>query len=405
MPVFAYKAIDGASGTIIADSPRTARDALRCRGITIHAIESSSTLREQRAHRGKLTTWSLGMLRKRRESQTVALIRDLTTMLSIGVPILESLDTSIRQQRGAIRSAVQVLRDDIANGLSLAEAMTRQPELFDELCTNIVEVGENTGSLPSALEQLADFKERSLQFHNKVGSALLYPALVMLMALGVSLFLMTVVVPRLLKGLLEAGREIPLPTRLVKSASDLVLDWWWLLLILIVACIAITAVAMSTKTGLRLYHGLLLRIPVVGAMVRKQAVVRLSVVLAALLRSGVVFVNALSVAERVTKNRVIRKALSDCRTAVSAGGDIAPALDKTGVFPPTVIQVFTVGQHSGELEKMLERLAADYDRQLTTAAQRLTTILEPVLILVMVAIVGLIAFATILPMLEASHVL
>ncbi len=404
MPVFAYRAIDGVTGTIIADSPRTARDALRSRGITIHSIQHSDPSPAPGVP-GLVSGLSLGLLRKRRESKAVAFIRDLATMLAIGVPILESLDTSIRQQRGAMRCSIQILRDDIANGLSLAEAMARQPRLFDELCTSIVEVGESTGSLPEALEQLADFKERSLQFRNKVGGALLYPAIVLMMALGVSIFLMTVVVPRLLTGLLEAGRDVPLATQIVKTTSDALLDWWWLMLIIVMTFVAMIAALLSTENGLRLYHGLILRIPGVGSMVRKQAVVRLSVVLSALLRSGVVFVSALGVAERVTRNRVIRDALAGCRSAVTGGGDIAPALEKAAVFPPTVIQVFTVGQHSGELEKMLDRLALDYDRQLTTAAQRLTTILEPVLILVMVAVVGLIAFATILPMLEASRVL
>ncbi len=397
MPVYAYIAIDGNAGTVIADTPRSAREALRSRGLTVRCIKPSRTAPSK--------SLSIGILRRRTEAKTVALIRDWATLLAIGTSILETLDTSIDQLSGSLRANVQNLRDDVANGLSLAEAMQRQPRLFDELCVHIVEVGENTGSLPDALEQLADFKERTHQFRNKVLGALLYPAIVFAMAIGVSVFLMTVVVPRLLNNLVEAGQTVPLITQVVKVISDFMLDGWWAILIAVLLLTLFTTALLRTEKGLYLFHRLLLRLPLIGSMTRKQAIVRMAIILATLLRSGVEFVHALGIVGRITPNRVLRKALADCQQAITGGREIAPALDTTRVFPPTVIQVFSVGQQSGELEKMLERLARNYDNQLNTATHRLTTILEPLLILVMVAIVGVIAFATILPMLEASNAL
>jgi type II secretory pathway component PulF len=151
------------------------------------------------------------------------------------------------------------------------------------------------------------------------------------------------------------------------------------------------------------WHRAQLRIPVVGDLLRKQAIVRLSVVLSALLRSGVVFVRALEISRAATPNLVLKDALSKCEQAVGAGRDISGALEETGAFPPVVVQVVSVGQHSGRLEEMLDRLATDYDRQVATAAGRLTALLEPALILVLVVIVGFIVLATILPMLEAAN--
>ena len=145
-----------------------------------------------------------------------------------------------------------------------------------------------------------------------------------------------------------------------------------------------------------------MRVPVVGDLLRKQAVVRIAVVMSALLKSGIVFVRAIEIAQRSTRNVVLRDALARCERAVTRGQDIGEALADTAAFPPLVVQVFAVGQQSGRLEEMLDRLAKDYDRQLTTASQRLTAVLEPLLILAMVVLVGFIAFATILPMLEAA---
>jgi type II secretory pathway component PulF len=281
--------------------------------------------------------------------------------------------------------------------------MREQPNVFDDLCGSITEVGESTGTLDAALERVAEFKERSLALRSKLGTVLLYPSIVLMMAIGVSVLLMTVVVPNLLGTLTESGRPLPLPTRVVKFVSDFLVGYWWALL----------AAGLGVIIGIRLlvrvprvrlaWHRAQLRIPIVGDLLRKQAIVRLSVILSTLLRSGVVFVRALEIARQATPNLVLNGALRRCEEAVVAGRDISGALEATRAFPPVVVQIVSVGQHSGRLEEMLERLAADYDRQVATAAQRLTALLEPALILVLVVIVGFIVLATILPMLEAAN--
>lgn len=401
MAVFAFKALDAnlstVRGTIVADTPRQARESLRARGLTIQAIA------DERSALGWGTwRWRWG---SRPTSSVVSWVRELATLLAVGVPLLEAIDTIAKQYRGSFHNVLLMLRDRVASGASLAEAMRDHPAVFDALCLHLVEVGENAGTLESSLDRLAEFKERSLHLKNRVASALMYPAFVLVIGVLVSVFLMTFVVPNLLSALLEAGREPPLATRVVKAISDFLLNWWWLLLAAAGALALAVRAALLNEQGRTAWHRLQLRIPVLGDMLRKQAVSRIALVVATLIRSGVVFDKAVRIAASTTPNRVFRDALRRCETAVVAGKDIAEALEETGAFPAPAVRVFAAGQQTGRLDEMLDRLATDYDRQVATASQRLTTFLEPVLIVLLAVIVGWVAFATIMPILEAGDVL
>lgn len=413
MAVFSYKAVDHndamVRGTVVADTARQARDLLRARGLEIEKIVQAGRTSASVALPGVLRGLSQINLhqpfQRRNTAGVTTFIRELSTLLSVGLPLLESIDTIIRQQKGAFRTSLQRLRDRVSSGVGLAEAMREDPALFDDLCVSITEVGENAGTLDRVLEQLAQFKESAARFRNRVGNALLYPAIVLLVGLGVSIFLMTFVVPNLLEALADSGKALPLPTRIVKSVSDLLIHRWWAIVIVVVASGFVWMVVLSSERGRLTWHRFQLRIPIVGDLIRKQNVGRVVMVLSTLLRSGVVFEKAIQIAQRTTNNLVIRAALVDCEQAVKAGGDISASLDKGSVFPATAVQVFAVGQQSGKLEQMLERLAYDYDKQVDAGASRLVAVLEPVMILLLAVIVGTIAFATILPILEAGDVL
>ena len=399
MPVFAYKAAtnDGAlsAGTLLADTARAARDLLRERGLS--ALEVIP-------QRSSAPAIQLPLLRRRHTGKVATLVGELATMLGVGVPLTEALDTLARHHRGNFKICVLQLRERVNSGASLASSMAEQPLLFDELSVAIVEVGENSGTLDTALTRLSDFKDRSLQIKSKLGTALLYPAVVLLMAVSVAIFLMTQVVPNLLAALLTEHRQLPWATHVVKGVSDLLLGHWLsMAAVAILICIAVRMV-LSTPQGRRNWHAAQLRIPVVGELIRKQAVVRLATVLATLMRSGVPFVRAVEVAAKLTPNLVLRESLGRLCAGVGAGAELGKALERAGAFPPLLTQVFTVGQQSGRLEEMLDKLATDYDRQVATATARLTSLIEPLLILCLVVIVGFIAFATILPMLEAANV-
>jgi len=403
MAVYQYIAIAGGGdttpirGLVTADSPRQARDQLRDRGLVIRDVTEQTPARGQSLIGRYLTA--------RQGSKVTGLLQELATLLGAGIPLLEALDTISRQHTGRFQQAILLLRDHVAAGGSLAEAMGQQPLLFDALCLNIVEVGENAGTLDVSLQRLVAYRRRVSTMKNRVGSALIYPAIVLTVALALSIFMMTFVMPQILSVLEQSGQQLPLATVIVKAISDLLLNWWWALLLGGAALgMALTAVLRSERGGMA-WHRWQLRIPVIGDLIRKQAIGRMAMVMATLLKSDLTFVRAVRIAQRTVRNRVLGRALVDCEQAVYAGRDISAALEKTAAFPPLVVQVFAVGQASGRLETMLEDLAEDYDTQVEIASNRLTALLEPVMMVFLAITVGFIAFATILPILEAGDVL
>lgn len=408
MALYSYQALNAQAreitGTVTAETPRQARDLLREQGLE---IEQVWPIHDRRSAVG-VGHWQTLVRRwqaSRQSSQVTELIRELATLLGVGVPLLEALETLSQSRQGPMQQSIWLLKDRIAAGAGLAEAMQDQPCLFDEMGISLVEVGQHTGTLEEVLEQWADFRQKSEQWKGRLFSVLMYPVLVLCMAVGVSLFLMTFVVPKILGTLQEMGRPMPWATRVVKSISDEILHRGWLWGLLLLMLVGLLVWIYRTPWGRQAWHRWQWRWPLFGPLLRWQAISRLSLVLATLLKSGIVFERALPIVRQSTQNRWLNRALEQCEEAIRAGRDIAPALQQTQIFPPAVIHVFAVGQQSGRLEEMLERLSRDYDRQATLASQRLTAALEPLLIVLLAVIVGFIAFATFLPILEAGRVM
>lgn len=402
MAVYTYRAINArrerVQGTISSESPRQAREQLRDGGLIVQKVV------EHRKQPRKKLGWSFIPL-PRDTATTTSSIRELSTLLAVGVPLLESLDTLVAQHRGRYRTCLLLLRESVASGGGLATAMAQQPQVFDALSIQMAEVGENSGTLDVVLGKLAEFKQRALELKDRVVSALLYPAIVLSVAVGVSVFLMTVVVPGLLENLIESGRTLPWPTRILKTCSDILLaHGGWLLLAGIAAALAVTT-SFRTERGKRIWNHALLRIPLIGTMSQKQELAKTSLIISTLMNSGIEFLQALEIAKRTTSSPLLRDALQRCEQQVGAGQDIGEALAESSYIPPMVVHIFTVGQTSGQLEQMLERLSEDYDRQVASMAGRLSSVLEPILILVLAVFVGFILFATMLPILEAGNVL
>ena len=403
MGVFKYSAIDAANdlvkGTIPADTARQARELLRLRGLSIQSIESQKENRDGLLNLGKL-------LRSKSSSRNVTTAaRELATLLSAGIPLLEALETIAQQARGSFRTSLLMVQDRVRSGIGLAEAMREQPAVFDELATQMVEVGENAGNLHAVLDQLANFQEKYHNLKDRVFTAMLYPMIVLFFGIAVSIFLMSFVVPMLLDNLLGAGQALPWPTRLLRAISDTIAKYGvWGFGAFCIA-ISLTFITIQTDKGKLAWHRLLLRLPLFGQMARKQSISRIAMIMSTLLKSGIVFVKSAEIAGDSTKNLVMKRALRDVTDAVGAGRDIGDSLAASDAFPPMVVQIFSVGQRSGTLDVMLDRLASDYDRQVATLSARLVTILEPLLIVFLAVFVGFILFATILPILEAGNVL
>jgi type II secretory pathway component PulF len=388
MPVFSYRAIDKSraarQGEINSDSPRQARQQLRDMGLRVTELSQVS--------RSNRKDFSIPSIFKRSWNHwLVGFSSELATLISVGVPLVEALETLSQQYQGKSKSILLHLKDDVSSGRSIADAMKRQPEVFDSLTIKMLEVGQNTGNLDEILRQVSEFKRRSHEFKDRVLSALLYPLIIVAVSLGVSVFLMTVVVPML-------------PTRILQFGSNLLSQHgWWLGIVLLVSVIGIW-LGIQTGKGRRFRDRFFLRIPLIGAMGQKQEISRIALVIATLMKSNVEFLPSVAIAKGTTKNTLLCDALDSCSRDVESGKEIGKSLGQSSYFPPMVVQVFTVGQQSGRMEEMLFRLSKDYDQQVESLSGRLSTVIEPALILILSFFIGFIMFATLMPMMEAGNV-
>lgn len=396
MPVFQYKALDEkgvvSKGTIRSETPRAARDLLRGQGLQVSHLHEAD---QQTASRWLSPS----------KATIAQSLSDLAVLLGVGVPLDEALQTLAHQSRGMLKSIWQRVLDDVSSGRSLADTLTEQSAVFDPLTIAMVQVGENAGNLDEILSQLGRFQQRSAAQKGKVINAILYPGIILLVAGVVTLFLMTNVLPSLLENLSDLGKDLPWPTRILQSVSGFLTTYWpWLLGFLGLAVTVFLGLRTS-PAGKMVLDRLWLRLPVVGPMIVKQEISRVALVLSVLLRSGMEFVRAIELAESSTSNAMIRKSMVECREATKRGRDISEALKNQKWMPPVVVQVFAMGQASGRLEELLDKLANDYDQQVETMVNRLSGLIEPVLIVILSVVIGFVVFATFLPILEAGNVL
>ncbi|NNE00377.1 MAG: type II secretion system F family protein [Pirellulaceae bacterium] len=401
MAVFAYSGINEqrlpTKGTVAAETPRQARDLLRARGVRVQDLKPCASAQ-------RVGLFSRLMMARARQ-QWATSVHELAMLLHAGIPLLEAIDTIAMQSRGSFRMAMLNLRDRVAAGSSLAEAMSLQSELFDAASIHLVEVGENSGTLEHVLTTLAEFKQRMQQVKDEVFTALMYPVFLIVFGTAAALFLMTSVMPPLLENLQETLDTLPWPTQIVKAFSDLLMTYGWLLALIAITGLVSLTLVMRTDAGRRLFHRWFLRLPIIGPMAVKQGVSRIAMIVGTLTRSGVVLTKAVDLAAKSTNNLVLRDALQECGDRIGAGEEVATALERSNVFPPLAVRVFSVGQESGKLDEMLLRLSDDYERQLATSSARLTALLEPILILFLAVFVGFLLLATILPILEAGNVM
>ena len=404
MPIFLYNAIGRdqltVEGQIESDSAPQARRMLRAQGLKVLKL----TFQQQASSGTGRSVWDY--LPRRSWNQWLAgFSSELATLVSVGIPLVDALGTLELQYSGKAKSIVLHLKDQISSGKSIAEAMKLQSDVFDKLSIKMIEVGQNTGNLDEILRQVSEFKRRSHEFKDRVLSAILYPAIIFTVSMGVTIFLMTFVVPMLLENLVEAGKALPWPTQILQMFSQLLTTYGlWMLGAGLLAAIS-GFVYLKTEDGKRFRDQSMLKIPLLGEMGRKQEISRVSLVVATLMRSGVDFLESIEITKGTTKNVLLMAALEDCATEVKAGKDIGRALKSSPYFPPLVTQVFSVGQQSGMLEEMLFQLSADYDRQVESTSRRLATVIEPILILFLSVVIGFIMFATLMPMMEAGNVL
>jgi general secretion pathway protein F len=412
MPIFQYEGLTETGketdGLVDADSAREARAKLR--GDRIHVTRMLPMAEEG----ARSSPGLIGRIRlPRRASATMELVvatRQLSVLLGAGIPLAESLAALIEQAETRRTEAVlRNVRERIVQGANFADALAAHPGTFSDLYVNMVRAGEASGALDEILGRLADYLQKQARIRGKVTAALTYPTFMVIIAVAVVAVLMTVVVPRILQ-VLEANvgsggnRSLPLPTQVLIVVSSFFRDYWWLLLAGVIVLVFLFRGFTSTHRGRLAWDRFKLNVWVLGPLYRKAAISRFSVTLATLLRSGLPVTNALLVVKDVVDNVVMSDAIGDIHNRIIEGADISTPIKESGLFPPVVGYMVAIGEQSGQLDDILERLAEAYDEELEQTSTKVTSILEPCLIVALAFVVGGIVFAIILPMLQIAQV-
>lgn len=426
MPIYEYKAYSSGgatkTGVVDADTPREARQRLRRDNILVSELREVRTGARRAAgapvqgsSKPRRSTEWLDKLQKLRQSPSgpsgrnlefvSTVTRQMGTMLGAGIPMAEMLSAVIdqaetRQQETMFRT----IRERITQGTSFGDALAEYPSYYSELYVNMIKAGEATGQVDTVLKRLADFLQRQRALQRKVVSALTYPALMIAIGLLVVSILMTFVVPKITAMLTDTGQVMPLPTRILIGISDGFKRYWIVLPLGIAAISLIYSRIYKTRAGQLAIDRLKLRIPIVGELLRKSAIARFTRTLSTLLSSGVPAVRSLEIVQTVVGNRIVADATEHIRVRILEGTDIATPLKATGAFPAVVGYMVAVGEQSGQLESMLDNIADAYDEEIEVVTERITTVLEPIMIIFLAVVVGFIVWSIVLPILQVGNV-
>jgi general secretion pathway protein F len=399
MPDYAYVGLDTAGrerrGSVRAETPDAARAQLASRRLYVVRIEPRSVEAAP-----PLLSRSLIARRRLGARQLTLFTRQLATLVQVA-PLEEALRTLSRQaEREEVRRILGAVHEGVVEGRRLSDAMGREPKSFPPLYRAMIAAGEGSGTLPHILERLADLLERQAQVRGKVLSTLAYPLVLAVVAAFVIFALMIFVVPKVVEQFENVGQELPLLTRMVIGLSTFLSNWWWALLILGALAVFLGARALKEE-GLRMkFDAALLRIPLVGRLIRDLHAARLARTLSTMVASRLPLLEGLTLTTGTVHNRVLRAASAGIAESVRTGGSLSGALRKAGVFPPLLVYLAASGEASGRLDLMLER-AADYlEREFDTFTSTALSLLEPAIIIIMGVIVALIVLSILLPILQ-----
>ena len=411
MPAYAYTGLNPAGKTIkgieTADSVPALKAALKRQGVYLTAVAEAAGNSATQAGGGSLGSREIdiGALFDRiRPKDVSGMTRLLSTLLCAGVTLPESLVALTDQvESPRFKNVLSDIGSKVNEGSSLADAMAAHPKVFSKLYINMVRAGEASGALETVLIRIADFMDQQEELRSKVTTAMFYPFAMALVGVGVVTLLMVKVVPGIADMFAGQGAELPFTTRSLIWASSVISGYWWLLLMGFGGAVYGFRKWRATPAGRELGDRIILKTPVIGELARKIAVARFARTLSTMLASGVQLLEALDIVRSLLGNVVLEKVVSQARDAIREGAGIAPALKRSGEFPPLVTHMIAVGERSGQLEQMLTDLADAYDRETSAAITRATAVLEPVMIVAMGGSVGFIVFAIMTPILQMNQ--
>ena len=390
MAVFVYQgrtASGNQNGEIEAPDRSSAVGELRRRAILVTKIAEKTAPKMSFKFGGKV-----------KDKEMAIFTRQFSTMIDAGLPLVQCLNILAEQSESkTLRSVTGQVARHVEAGSTLADALRRHPRTFDDLFTNLVEVGEAGGILDVVLQRLAAYIEKAAALKRKVKAAMVYPCAIIGVALLVVIFMLTFVIPTFAQMFKDLGADLPLPTKIVMMLSDFVRGYILLLIAGMIGAVMALRSYYRTEGGRATIDALMLKTPVFGTLVRKVAVARFTRTLGTLVQSGVPILDGLRITARTAGNKVVEKAVLQCRAAVTEGKTLADPLRTSGVFPPMVTQMISVGEQTGALDAMLSKIADFYDDEVDTAVSTLTSLLEPIMIVFLGVVVGGLVVAMYLP--------
>ena len=390
MPVFSYKGRGArglTTGEVEAPDRMAAVGELRNRAILVTKIEEKA---------GGKTVVKLGG--KVNDREMAIFTRQFSTMIDAGLPLVQCLNILAEQSESkTLRAVTANVARQVEAGATLAESLRRHPRTFDDLFTNLVQVGEAGGILDVVLQRLSVYIEKAAALKRKVKAAMVYPSTIIGVAFLIVIFMLTFVIPTFATMFKNLGADLPLPTQIVLWMSDFVRGYIIFIILGAMGAVYLLRRYYKTENGKSTIDALLLKLPVFGTLIRKVAVARFTRTFGTLVSSGVPILEGLRITARTAGNKVVERAVMQCRAAVTAGKTLAEPLKSSGVFPPMVTQMIAVGEQTGALDAMLNKIADFYDDEVDTAVGALTALLEPLMIVILGVIIGGLVVAMYLP--------
>ncbi len=404
MALFEYKGVGPggkpAKGAIEADSAKTARAKLKSRGIFPTEVKEKSATEKK----DSIPLALPGGGGKVKLRTLTLMIRQMATLIKARIPLDEALGALVEQtDDNRLKSILAQIRTSVNEGRSLADSCRQFPKVFTPIFVSMIQVGEASGNLDLVLNRLAGFSEAQLELRNKVVGALVYPAFMMVAGFGIVLFLFAFAVPKITEVFAGSKMALPLLTVIMINISAIISKYWLLIILTLLGSYSLFMWYINTKTGREWWDAVSLHIPAYGKMRRMVAVSRFARTLSTLIGSGVQLLDAIDIVKDVVDNAVIRKALIQSRESIREGQTIAAPLRASGQFPPILTHMIAVGEKTGELEDMLNVVSDAYDTQVETAIKSMTSLLEPLMILVMGGIIALVALSIFMPMMEMNN--
>jgi len=405
MPVFRWEGVSPRGETVSGEMEAPNRDAVLSRLRSQRIQPNPARIREKgKGLDRELTLPGFGDSVKTQD--VVIFTRQLATMIDAGLPIVQCLEILAGQtDKKAFRKIIWQLKEDVEAGATFTDALKKHPRIFDDLFVNMVAAGEAGGILDSILHRLAAYMEKAAKLKSKIKGAMIYPTTIVTVAVGVTTVLLVYVIPVFAELFASFGQALPAPTQFVINLSNFTIAYFHYMAAFAIAGVVVLRQAYRTEQGRLAIDGFLLQLPIFGDLIRKAAVARFTRTLGTLVSSGVPILDALAITARTSGNKVVERAVMSTRVSISEGKTISEPLTASKVFPPMVCQMIGVGEATGALDAMLQKIGDFYEEEVDNAVANLTSLMEPLVILFLGVIIGGLVIAMYLPIFKLGSVI